>query len=96
MKHASFNWDPVKQKKNLAKHKVAFDIAQQAFGDPDRVIAFDTKHSTFLEKRYFCYGMVEGNVLTVRFTIRAGTIRIIGAGYWREGRKKYHEKNGIH
>ncbi len=40
-----------------------------------------------------CFGIVEGNVLTVRFTWRAGRIRIIGAGYWRKGRKAYEEAN---
>jgi uncharacterized protein len=32
-------------------------------------------------------------VLTVRFTYRrGGTIRIIGAGYWRKGKKIYEER----
>lgn len=37
----------------------------------------------------FCFGRVDGKVLTVRFTYRTGVIRIIGAGYWRQGRKWY-------
>lgn len=96
MKQSNFDWDPPKYRKNLQKHQVAFEIAQHAFKDPHRVIAFDRKHSTPLEKRFFCYGMIEGNIMTVRFTMRSDTIRIIGAGYWREGRKKYHEKNNVH
>ena len=35
-----------------------------------------------------------GGILTVRFTYRGETIRIIGAGYWRKGKKIYEEKNG--
>jgi len=31
--------------------------------------------------------------MTVRFTWRDGRIRIIGAGYWRKGRKVYDETN---
>lgn len=43
------------------------------------------------EDRFFCYGMVEGEILTVRFTMRKKNIRIVGAGYWRKGRKTYYE-----
>jgi uncharacterized DUF497 family protein len=96
MKQYSFEWDPPKHAKNLKKHQVSFEIAQHAFADPFRIIAFDIKHSTHLEKRFFCYGKVRESVMTVRFTWRSNTIRIIGAGYWREGRKKYHEKNNLH
>ena len=30
-------------------------------------------------------------ILTVRFTYREHLIRIIGAGYWRRGKKAYEE-----
>jgi uncharacterized protein len=29
-----FEWDPLKAKKNLEKHKVSFNLAQIALGDP--------------------------------------------------------------
>ena len=31
----------------------------------------------------------------VRFTYRGETIRIIGAGYWRKGRRLYEKENLI-
>ena len=38
----------------------------------------------------------KGNgVLTVRFTYRSSRIRIIGAGYWRKGKKVYEQVNSI-
>jgi uncharacterized protein len=37
-------------------------------------------------------GRVNGRVLTVRYTQRGQSIRLIGAGYWREGRE-FYEKN---
>jgi hypothetical protein len=67
-------------------------MAQQAFLDPDRVIAQDLDHSGD-EQRYFCFGQVAGGVMTVRFTYRAGRIRIFGAGYWRKGKKIYDKQN---
>jgi len=86
----TFIWDMNKSIENILKHGVSFEIAQQAFFDDKRKIRFDEKHSDH-EKRYYCYGLVEEEILTVRFTIRNEDIRIIGAGYWRKGRKIYYE-----
>ena len=88
---ASFDWDPVKDRINRAKHGVAFERAQQAFFDPRRVIAEDLDHSG-TERRYFCFGVVDGGVMTVRFTYRGNAIRIFGAGYWRKGKKIYDQQ----
>ena len=88
----SFEWDPEKQDANIAKHGVNFYDAQQAFLDPKRIIAVNDKHSS-AEARYFCVGRVGDGVLTVRFTWRENRIRIIGAGFWREGRKLYENEN---
>ena len=75
-----------------AKHGVAFGVAQHAFFDPLRVIAEDLSHSG-AEQRYFCFGWVDGGVMTVRFTWREGQIRIFGAGNWRKGKKIYEQQN---
>jgi uncharacterized DUF497 family protein len=48
------------------------------------------------EERFYCFGEVDGGVLTVRFTYRASVIRIIGAGYWRKGKAIYERENKIH
>ncbi|MFC1652550.1 BrnT family toxin [Planctomycetota bacterium] len=95
MSEIRFEWDPDKDKANQRKHGIAFSLAQYAFADPERVIAEDVSHSRE-ETRYYCFGMVEGGVLTVRFTYRAGFVRIIGAGYWRKGKKIYEKENKIH
>lgn len=92
---SSFNWDPGKDAGNRRKHGVAFVDAQLAFLDPSRVIARDLSHSG-TEERYFCFGRVAGGVLTVRFTYRGSVIRIIGAGYWRRGKKIYEAQTKVH
>jgi uncharacterized DUF497 family protein len=74
---------------------VSFLQAQQAFADPSRVLAEDFSHST-VEKRYYCFGVVGGGILTVRFTYRQHVIRIFGAGYWRKGRQLYARERQIH
>jgi uncharacterized protein len=92
---ASFEWDLDKDEENQRKHGVSFARAQGAFLDPSRVIARDLAHSKS-EQRFYCFGSVGGGVLTVRFTYRKQMIRIIGAGYWRKGKRVYEQENQIH
>ncbi len=75
MAEAQFEWDPEKAQENQQKHGVAFAQAQYAFADPHRVIAEDLSHSSE-ERRYFCFGWVNGGVLTVRFTYRSRSTRL--------------------
>jgi uncharacterized protein len=90
---SSFEWNEKKNSINIDKHGVAFEYAQYAFADENRIIAEDEEHSTASEKRYYCFGKVGKGILTVRFTYRNNIVRIIGAGYWRKGKKIYEEKN---
>lgn len=92
MAGARFDWDPEKDAENQRKHGVSFGRAQYAFADPKRVIAKDVSHSQ-TEDRFYCFGEVDGGILTVRFTYRASVIRIIGAGYWRKGKATYEREN---
>lgn len=91
----SFEWNEKKDRENVKKHNIDFETAQHAFLDPKRIIAEDVGHST-KEKRYFCFGIVKGGVLTVRFTYREDRIRIFGAGYWRKGKAIYETYHHIH
>lgn len=91
----NFEWDDGKNTANLTKHNVSFFEAQLAFADPIRVIAQDLSHSK-TEERFYCFGKVQGGVLTVRFTYRGRVIRIIGAGYWRKGKEVYETENRLH
>jgi uncharacterized DUF497 family protein len=87
----TFEWDEKKNHENIEKHHVSFEKAQEAFFDKNRIIIRDGKYSK-LEERFFCIGNDGDGILTVRFTMRNDNIRIIGAGYWREGRQKYEER----
>jgi uncharacterized DUF497 family protein len=92
---ADFEWDTAKDAENRRNHGVSFSEAQLAFLDPDRVIARDPRHSQD-EQRYYCFGRVSAGILTVRFTNRGSVIRIIGAGYWRIGKKLYEANTKVH
>ena len=94
-KPSDFEWDSEKDQLNQRKHGVSFALAQLASLDHDRVILEDLEHGGD-EKRYYCLGRVAGGILTVRFTYRNKKIRIIGAGFWRKGKKIYEKENKIH
>ena len=84
----SFEWDQTKNEYNQKKHNISFEEAQYAFADSKRIIFADTKHGKN-EKRYFCIAKINTGIVTVRFTYRNKKIRIIGAAFWRVGKKKY-------
>ena len=86
-----FEWDHSKEVENLEKHGVDFSGVGFAWSDPHRVIL---RHPglTAHEVRYQFVGFDGYGILTVRFTIRGGRIRIIGAGYWRKQRRIYEKQ----
>ena len=87
----TFEWDENKNKQNTKKHNISFEEAQYTFLDPKKIILEDKKHSID-EERFFCIGQIGSGIVTVRFTIRKGVIRLFGAGYWREGKQRYEER----
>ena len=89
----NFEWDPLKDRENQQKHGVSFAEAVHAWLDPQRVTRADRRHSSRREQRYFLLGQASGGVLAVPFTRRDETVRIIGAGCWREGRMIYEQAN---
>ena len=86
-----FEWDKSKAHKNELNHGIDFYTAALAFLDPKRIIAVDEAHSVN-EPRFYCIGRIGRRILTVRFTPRKNRIRMIGAGFWRQGRKLYEKK----
>lgn len=95
LSYVNFEWDKGKNDSNIKKHGVSFEEAVRAFLDPERKVRFNKKHSKH-EDRFFCFGKVGHRVMTVRFTVRGQKIRIIAAGYWREGRKVYEQDKGLY
>jgi uncharacterized protein len=88
-----FEWDEKKKAVNLAKHGVDFTEAKSAFPDLHRLVFEDRAHSR-KEPRLLCLGRTPRGILSVRYTRRRDSIRIIGAGYWRKIRRMYEKENG--
>ena len=79
----SFVWDEDKNRKNIRKHGISFEIAVQVFDDDLRLEYPDVEHSQD-EERYLTIGLVH-DVLTVVYCDRENLftgntdIRIISA-----------------
>lgn len=72
-----FEWDPIKDKRNIRKHGVSFREASSVFYDALAVTGADPDHSEG-EERLITFGMSSsGRVLVVAHTERGDAIRII-------------------
>jgi hypothetical protein len=87
----NLEFDPAKEKSNREKHGVDFSTVEVAFADPWSMTLPNETHSSKNEKRFYLIGFDGVGILTVRFTLRNQSIRVIGAGYWRKHRKLYEE-----
>ena len=95
----SFEWDEVKQRTNVNKHRVSFSEAQSVFYDPHARLINDPDHSA-KEERFILLGMSSRfRLLVVCHSYRDGEscIRIISARRAtrfesRSYRRNHHEK----
>jgi uncharacterized protein len=93
MSNHDFEWDEAKAAENSAKHGVSFETAIRVFDDAFAVERLDERED-YGEDRYSIWGMVDGRVLYVAYTVREGIIRIISArGAEPYERRQYHEDN---
>jgi uncharacterized DUF497 family protein len=76
-----FEWDEIKNRRNLGKHKISFETAKLAFDDPLQRNIQDRVANG--EERWQTLGMIKGVVVVVAHTYReeAGdlVIRIVSA-----------------
>ena len=73
-----FEWDVGKNKANIKKHGISFELAAKVFLDSKRIERYDAEHSSIEEQLYKTIGMVN-KVVTVIYTERKTAIRIISA-----------------
>jgi uncharacterized DUF497 family protein len=75
-----FEWDPQKERQNVAKHGVSFKEAKSLFTSKvDFLEIYDAEHSD-AEERFIAIGPIRRGLVLVVFTERSeDTIRIISA-----------------
>ena len=93
----SFEWDPIKAKENLRKHRISFECAAEVFLDSLAMSIFDEEHSAD-EERWITIGKnSNGRALTLVHTFLEASaeeckIRIISARKaTRREAKQYEE-----
>ena len=73
-----FEWDLEKAAFNERKHGVPFPFATRVFLDPNRLECADLRRS-YGEPRWITIGLIEDFEITVAYTLRGDTIRLISA-----------------
>jgi len=73
-----FEWDDGKAAANFRKHGVTFEQAAYAFRDPFALEWIDVR-DVYGEERVILLGMSGGQILSVVYTERGETIRLISA-----------------
>ena len=84
-----FEWDEVKRRANVAKHGIDFVDAKQIWlGDVLEIRSSQDHHG---EPRHMVYGLMSDRLITVVFTWRGDTIRLISARRARHHERKAYE-----
>lgn len=92
-----FEWDEIKNQKNIRKHKISFQTAMLAFADPLHVAIQDRVEAG--EERWQTLGVVQGRLLllvahTVMDDGGEEVVRIISARKAEpKERKRYEQAN---
>lgn len=91
----TFEWDEVKAKANIQKHKVSFEDGKTIFNDPFLFTFTDEKHSTN-EERFINIGLsANGRILVLTHTERQDKIRIISCRKATAREKKFYEEGSF-
>lgn len=90
-----FEWDEVKGRANLKKHKVSFEEGKTIFNDPFLFTFPDNMHSAS-EERYVNIGLsAKGRVLILTHTERQGKIRIISCRKATPFERSFYEEGSF-
>lgn len=92
-----FEWDPIKARRNVREHGIAFQRAATVFLDPEAMSAFDEEHSQE-EDRWITLGLDRTGILLVichtyhEETEVSARIRLISARKATKNEAKQYER----
>lgn len=81
-----FEWDPEKAAQNIEKHGIPFNAAADVLLRPHVAKRSDRKG----ERRWIAVGPLEGRLITVIYTRRGDTVRIISARRARTNEREWY------
>jgi hypothetical protein len=86
-------WDESKRQQTLKERGLDFKLARYVLTDPNLVRHVDERRD-YKETRYIAYGMVQGTVLKLCYTMRGSIYRVISLHKIRKNKQeKYYGKN---
>jgi uncharacterized protein len=89
----TFEWDEVKNERNIRRYGIAFEEAQTVFRDPRSITIFDVAHSQH-EDRFIDIGLSDRRrLLIVVYTEREASIRIISCRKAEPAEQRQYERN---
>jgi uncharacterized DUF497 family protein len=89
----SFEWDKGNLPKNLQKHDVTYQEAEEIFSSDPIVTTKDTQHSQPKERRYWALGRTRsGRMLFAAFTLRNAKVRVISVRDMTEAEQDAYEE----
>ena len=93
---AQFEWDDIKNARNMEKHGVSFDEAATVFADPNAVEEYDAAHSVSGEERFRIIGLsrIPRLLLVVYCERESNAIRIISARAAGVRERQAYERRG--
>ncbi len=90
-----FEWDEVKAKANIKKHKVSFEEGKTIFNDPFLFTCMDHERSEN-EDRFITIGFsAHGRILVLTHTERDGRIRIINCRKATRTEREFYEEGSL-
>jgi len=93
-KIVGFDWDDGNILKNKIKHNLKWQTIEEVFFNSPLLIMEDFKHSKEKECRCVALGHIDnGRLITVIFTKRKNTIRVISARSMSKKEIKFYENN---
>ena len=88
-----YDWDEAKNRKNLAKHGLSFEDAEQVFSGP--CVTFVDDRFNYGEERLITLGLLAGRLVVITHAPRDEETRII---FMRKGNRReqeiYHKRLG--
>jgi uncharacterized DUF497 family protein len=70
-----FTWDPAKAERNKRDHGISFEMAREAFADPNHIVTGNYHFEDEREQRYLAIGMTKAGAggCSIRRSQRAGS-----------------------
>ena len=92
MASKKFEWDEMKNRSNQLKHGIDFDDVGDVFDDVNRLTGATIRND---ERRYITIGKALDLILTIVYTIRNFSYRIISARPSRKDERKRYISNSL-